>query len=235
MPPSPVLSRGSSASRGYLKRGIDVAIGAVLLIVAVPIIVISALAIRFETEGPAFFRQVRVGRGRRPFTLVKLRTMYHGAERGPAVTLGDDVRITRFGGFLRRTRIDELPQLWNVVRGDMSLVGPRPENPGVVDRYDPAWAPLLEVRPGLTDEATLAFRHEATLLGSELASYERVVLPAKARISLDGVLNKQSVVDDLSVLARTAGTLTGVFRPREHPEFSRVREQLHGGRRTKEA
>jgi lipopolysaccharide/colanic/teichoic acid biosynthesis glycosyltransferase len=225
MPPSPE-SPNRSVARGYLKRGTDLVIGSLLLLLAAPIIVMSAAAIRIDSRGPAFFRQVRIGRGGRPFSILKLRTMRHGSETGSDITVAVDTRVTRAGRYLRHTRIDELPQLWNVVRGDMSLVGPRPEQPRIVADYPPDWAPLLGVRPGLTDEATLAFRNEASLLGHEATSYERVVLPAKARISLDGVLNRQSVVEDLSILARTAGIVTGVFRPKEHPEVVRIRELL---------
>lgn len=224
-----------SAARGYLKRGTDLTIGSLLLVLTAPVILIGAVIVSLDSPGPAFFRQVRIGRGRRPFTLFKLRTMRHGSERGPDITVRNDDRITRTGEFLRRTRIDELPQLWNVVRGDMSLVGPRPEQPRIVDNYHPSWAPLLEVRPGLTDEATLAFREEAALLSAEAdTAYEQVILPAKARIALRGI-QKQSLVYDLSVLLMTAGVLTGVVRPREHPAVTRIRINLAAGRRTQDA
>jgi exopolysaccharide biosynthesis polyprenyl glycosylphosphotransferase len=136
------------------KRAIDVAVAAAALVVAGPLIGLAALAIRLESPGPALFRQVRIGRRGRPFQIVKLRSMWVDAERhGYALATRGDPRITRLGGFLRRSRIDELPQLWNVLRGEMSLVGPRPERPELYDALAdefPLFRRRLAVRPGLT-------------------------------------------------------------------------------------
>lgn len=155
-------------------------------------------------------------------SLYKLRSMRVGAEFGPDITVARDPRVTRVGVFLRRTRIDELPQLWNVVRGDMSLVGPRPEVPGIVKHYDASWEPLLQVRPGMTDEATLAFRDEGTLLGPGGHSYEEDILPAKARLALKGVRSR-SFTYDLSILLRTIGAVTGIASARDHPAVAELR------------
>ena len=111
-----------------MKRMFDVAVGGAFLVGATPVLALASLAIRLESPGPVLFRHTRIGRGGRPFQTLKLRTMVDGAdEKGPAITAAGDARVTRVGRILRRSKLDELPQLWNVVRGDMSLVGPRPE------------------------------------------------------------------------------------------------------------
>ena len=138
-----------------VKRVGDLVGGSLLLILAMPILLLAVVAVRLTSSGPAFFRQPRVGRDQRPFTLLKLRTMHLGAERAGEEILADvdDPRRTPVGGCLRRTGIDEIPQLWNVVRGDMSLVGPRPERPGFVDTYlkqVTGYAERFAVRPGVT-------------------------------------------------------------------------------------
>lgn len=144
------------------KRILDFVLGSAALIVAMPLIVAAAIWIKIDSPGPVFHRAVRVGRGGRKFTFLKLRSMQRDAEElrglllhlnqasGPAFKLHDDPRVTRAGRFLRRTSLDELPQLWHVVRGDMSLVGPRPPFPEEVERYDSWMLKRLAVRPGLT-------------------------------------------------------------------------------------
>ena len=130
-----------------IRRGVDLAVGLLGLVMTSPVVAAAALAVKLDSPGPAFYNGPRVGRGERQFQIHKLRTMRAGAA-GPAVTAGDDVRVTRVGRLLRRTKIDELPQLLNVVKGDMSLVGPRPEHPRYVERYTPEQRRLLTVRPG---------------------------------------------------------------------------------------
>src|SRR6185503_12899225 len=144
------------------KRILDLALGSAALVVALPLIVAVAIWIKIDSPGPVFHRAVRVGRGGRKFTFLKLRSMQRDAEElrglllhlnqasGPAFKLHDDPRVTRAGRFLRRTSLDELPQLWHVVRGDMSLVGPRPPFPEEVERYESWMLKRLAVRPGLT-------------------------------------------------------------------------------------
>jgi lipopolysaccharide/colanic/teichoic acid biosynthesis glycosyltransferase len=127
-----------------------------------------ALGLRRQGAGPVLFRQIRVGRDFRPFQILKFRTMVPGADRmGPGITPGRDPRVTRFGALLRWTKLDELPQLWNVLRGDMSLVGPRPELPQYTRLFEDDFREILRVRPGITDLASLAYRDEAGRLDHE--------------------------------------------------------------------
>lgn len=196
-----------------MNRVVDLALASMGLVASAPLLAGLALAIKLDSPGPVLFRQTRVGRNRRPFSLLKLRTMRVEQPRdAPQVTAAGDPRITRVGALLRRSKLDELPQLWNVLRGEMSFVGPRPEVPRYVERYRPEWRPLLEVRPGLTDEASLRFRDEERLL--ELAqdrdrAYVEVVMPIKLELALAGV-SAASTLHDLGVLARTA---LAVLRP----------------------
>ena len=140
-----------------------------------PVLVAIAVAIWWTDGSPVLFRQTRVGLKGRLFRLRKFRTMIRDAEsKGPAITVDGDSRVTRVGHWLRRYKLDELPQLWNVLIGDMSMVGPRPETPCFVDAGDAHWAEVLSTRPGLTDPATLAFRDEESLWGG--AERSRTVL-----------------------------------------------------------
>ena len=141
-----------------LKRAFDVCFAALLAIATLPVMLLAALAIRLTSRGPVLYRQQRLGKDGRPFTMVKLRTMHVDAERatGPVLASANDPRVTRLGRYLRALRLDELPQLWNVCRGDMSFVGPRPERPEFVRRFErdiPGYAERLKVRPGLTGYA----------------------------------------------------------------------------------
>jgi lipopolysaccharide/colanic/teichoic acid biosynthesis glycosyltransferase len=170
------------------KRLFDL-IGATLaLLLLSPLLLAAALAVKLDTPGPVFYRQERVGRGGVPFLIHKFRTMHHGAG-GPPLTVGDDARITRSGTWLRRTRIDELPQLIDVLLGRMSLVGPRPEVPRYVALYPPALRErVLAVRPGITDPASLAYIDEACLLAAAAdpeREYVEVILPVKLQRSAD--------------------------------------------------
>lgn len=175
------------------------------LIVSAPLILLAALAIWIDDGWPVFFRQERVGwRGRR-FHLWKLRTMRHQA-RGLAVTAGNDDRITKAGAWLRRYKLDELPQFWNVVKGEMSLVGPRPEVPPYVDEASPVWGLVLAQRPGITDLATLLFRDEELLLAAEAdpeRAYRERVLPTKLALNLE-YQRHRSLLTDLKVILLTA-------------------------------
>lgn len=151
-----------SAYRSGGKRVFDLILGSIGLLFALPVIAMAAIAIKLDSPGPVFHRAIRVGRGGRKFTFLKLRSMQVGAEelrglllhlnqaQGPAFKLHNDPRVTRVGKLLRKTSIDELPQLWHVVRGEMSLVGPRPPFPEEVEQYEPWMLKRLSVRPGLT-------------------------------------------------------------------------------------
>ena len=159
------------------------------LVLLSPLFLIVAVWIKLDSEGPVFFRQTRVGRFEKPFRIYKFRTMVVDAEKkGPQLTSGKDPRITRSGEFLRRTKIDELPQLINVVKGEMSLVGPRPEVPKYVEYYpEDARKIIFSLRPGITDYAAILFRNENDILeGSEdpEGTYLKQILPEKITLYL---------------------------------------------------
>jgi len=188
-----------------LKRAIDILVAGLMLIVLFPLLVFCAVLIKWDSTGPVLFRQVRIGRHFHGFQLLKLRTMRDG-ETGPAITLGIDPRITLVGGWLRRWKLDELPQLWNVLRGEMSLVGPRPVIPELAEEFAPDYRHLLRVRPGLTDPATVQDCREAEMLAlvaEPLLYFKTVVTPEKLRLSRD-YLARATVITDFAVMARTA-------------------------------
>src|SRR5512143_2317039 len=166
------------------KRAVDLVLGLLALVVTAPVLLLAMLWVRLDSPGPILFRQERVGRHGRLFRIHKLRTMRvaDSQSAGPAITGHADRRITRAGQWLRRYRIDELPQLIDVLRGDMSLVGPRPEVPRYVEMFRDDYAEILQVRPGITDLASITYRDEATVLGQAAdpeATYVQRVLPAK--------------------------------------------------------
>ncbi|MBM65394.1 MAG: sugar transferase [Myxococcales bacterium] len=196
-----------------LKRALDLALAGGALAVTWPALVAVAAAIKLEDGGSALYVQERVGRFGRPFRLLKFRTMRQRPPEsaGLQITVGDDDRVTRLGRLLRRTRLDELPQLLNVLRGEMSVVGPRPEVPRYVALYDDEQRAVLEARPGLTDPATLAFRGEAELLGSSddpEKTYIEEVMPKKLAMNLD-YLQARDVGTDLSLILQTVLALAG--------------------------
>ncbi|MDR7420623.1 MAG: sugar transferase [Armatimonadota bacterium] len=197
-----VGSRLDAAAR----RLLDVVGSGVALLVLGPLLLAVAAAIRLTSGKPVFFVQERVGRGGVPFGLLKFRTMVVGAPaRGPAVTIGRDPRITRVGHVLRRWKLDELPQFWNVLRGDMSLVGPRPEVPRYVAGYTAEQRRVLEARPGITDPASLAYADEASVLATypdPERAYREIVLPDKLARSL-AYLERRTVWSDLAIMWRT--------------------------------
>jgi lipopolysaccharide/colanic/teichoic acid biosynthesis glycosyltransferase len=195
------------------KRAFDLLVAAVALLLLLPLLLALALWIKLDSPGPVFFRQQRVGRFGVPFAIHKFRTMVADAPaRGLPLTVGDDARITGAGAWLRRTRLDELPQLIDVLQGTMSLVGPRPEVP----RYAAHWPPalrdrLLAVRPGITDPSSLAHLDEAALLAAAAdpeREYIERILPAKARQAAD-YAERATLASDLQVLWRTAALLIG--------------------------
>jgi lipopolysaccharide/colanic/teichoic acid biosynthesis glycosyltransferase len=186
------------------KRLFDLAVCAVATpVVAVPGLLIAA-AVRALYGPPVLHRGRRMGRGGREFEILKFRTMTV-ATGGSAVTAAGDPRVTRLGGWLRRTKLDELPQLVNVLRGEMSLVGPRPEDPRFARHYRDRYAAVLSVRPGITGPAAVRFRHEEELLrgvADPEEHYEAVLLPAKLDLDLDYVRH-HSIRVDLAILADT--------------------------------
>ncbi len=188
-----------------LKRFVDLALATLTLLVMLPVLAVCAVAIKLDSEGPVLFRQTRMGWKHQPFSVVKLRTMYTGCI-GSVYTLGEDVRITPVGRWLRWLKIDELPQLWNVLRGEMSLVGPRPVIPELAMEFFAAYQRLLEVRPGLTDPASLKYFREERVLASAddpLDYFKNVVTPDKLRIS-QAYLDRANVWSDFLVMVRTA-------------------------------
>lgn len=191
------------------KRLFDLVASAVGLVALLPLLLALAVAIRLTSPGPALHHARRVGQAGRAFTLYKLRTMVaDAAAAGPGITAAGDPRITHLGALLRRTKLDELPQLWNVLKGDMSLVGPRPEDPRYVALYSPEQRRTLAVRPGITSLASIKFRHEERLLqGSDWErAYCEEVLPSKLAIELE-YLERRSVILDLYILFATLGAL----------------------------
>ena len=194
------------------KRGFDILAAATLLALTLPVIAAAAVLIKLESDGPAIFSQDRMGRRFVRFRLFKLRTMRIN-RAGKAYTLGDDPRITRIGCWLRRSKIDELPQLWNVLRGDMSLVGPRPVVPELANEFRSAYVQLLAVRPGLTDPASLEYCCENEILsafGSPADAdryFKQVITPNKIRISLQ-YMRKRNLWTDLEMVSQTALMLT---------------------------
>ncbi len=195
-----------------MKRLLDVLLALAALLVLWPLLVALALAVRLDSPGPALFRQERVGLHGRPFRIRKFRTMQAHGAGGPLVTAGGDARITRLGRRLRRHKLDELPQLLDVLQGRMSLVGPRPEVPRFMALYpEDARRAILSVRPGITDPASIAFRDEETLLAAAPDpeyTYIHAIMPIKQRYYLQYV-REHTLGGDLRVLVRTAAALLG--------------------------
>ena len=195
------------------KRTFDTAVAAIGLVVLSPVLGFIALRIKTSSPGPILYRGKRVGLNGETFDMLKFRTMVIDADQiGGSSTPEDDPRVTPVGKMLRRYKLDELPQLINVLKGDMSFVGPRPQVQWAVDLYTPEEREILEVRPGITDEASLRFSNEAEILkGSKDPDkdYIEKIHPEKMRLSLEYVRNR-SFSGDLSIIARTAGT---IFKP----------------------
>ena len=190
-----------------MKRAFDLNVALLGLLALSPVLAVIALAVRLSSPGPVLFRQARVGRDGRDFILLKFRSMTFraGSEAG-SFDAGDASRVTRVGAFLRATKLDELPQLWNVVRGEMALVGPRPEVRKWV-RLDPdRWAEALSVRPGITDPAAILYRDEERILAAAPdpeAEYREVILPRKLAL-YDEYVRTRSFRGDVRILWRTA-------------------------------
>lgn len=171
-----------------MKRTFDVVCGSLGLLLLSPLLLFVSMAIRLDSAGPVLFRGMRVGWNGRPFKIFKFRTMVAGATfSGPAITTRADPRVTRVGRFLRGTKLDELPQLINVLLGDMSLVGPRPEDPKYVAAYTPEQKMILAFRPGITSPASIAYRDESEMLAG--ADWERLyikeIMPRKLAIDME--------------------------------------------------
>lgn len=195
------------------KRLLDFVVAATGLLLLAPLMAVIALAIRMGSPGPVLYRQTRVGLAGKPFKILKFRSMSHAGASGAVfreITVGADPRITRAGAFLRRTKLDELPQLLNVLLGEMSLVGPRPEVPRYVERYPPdARREVLSVRPGITDEASIEFRNESELLARSSdpeLTYVEEILPRKLEHHRQ-YIRSRSLAGDVGIILRTLGRI----------------------------
>lgn len=187
------------------KRLFDILASAIGLVVLSPLFLVIAIAIKITSPGPVFYRALRVGRHGKHFKLFKFRSMVVDADKiGPGITGSDDPRITSIGRLLRRTKLDELPQLINVLHGEMSIVGPRPEDPRYVALYNDEQRQILNVRPGITSPASVKYRdEESRLTGSDWEKhYIAHIMPAKLAIDLDYALNS-SLRRDMSIILTT--------------------------------
>jgi lipopolysaccharide/colanic/teichoic acid biosynthesis glycosyltransferase len=196
-----------------MKRVFDLTISALGLLILGPLFGLVAILIKLDSTGPVFFRQHRVGRAFRPFLILKFRTMVRDApNKGGPITFGEDPRITRIGRFLRKIKIDELPQLINVLKGEMSIVGPRPEVRRYVELFREDYEEILTVRPGLTDLASLKYRDEAAILGSSHdpeEMYVKYILPEKVSLGKEYV-RRSSRIFDLILIFKTLAALSGL-------------------------
>jgi lipopolysaccharide/colanic/teichoic acid biosynthesis glycosyltransferase len=196
------------------KRVLDLLVSAVGLVLFSPVMLILGIWIKLDSKGPVFYRGERVGKDGRSFRMYKFRTMVMEADHiGPAITYREDPRVTNVGKFLRRTKLDELPQLVNVLKGEMSLVGPRPEDPSYVAHYSAQQREVLRVKPGITGLTQLEYRDEASMLEGASADedYLSQIMPEKLRLDLDYTQDR-SLALDIKILWQTAVTL--LFRDR---------------------
>lgn len=190
----------------FLKRGFDLITSTIGFILISPILLIISILIKVTSEGPVLFKQKRVGRYGKEFNILKFRTMVVNAEKlGNQITIGKDSRITKVGAVLRKYKLDELPQLINVIRGDMSLVGPRPEVPKYVNLYNDEQRKVLNVRPGITDYASIEYRDENSILGrvdNPEEYYINVIMPHKINLNMK-YIEKNNVLIDIKIILRT--------------------------------
>jgi len=186
------------------KRLFDIISSCIVLLLLLPLFMVIAIFTKLDSKGPVFFKQKRMGRNFRPFMLFKFRSMVMNApEKGPAITIGGDPRITKIGRFLRKTKLDELPQLINVLNGDMSIVGPRPEVEKYVEMFKDDYKVILQVKPGITDYATIEFRDEEDVLKkfqNPEDGYIKEVLPKKIELYKKYIKDKGFFTDMKLVL-----------------------------------
>ncbi|WP_418223345.1 sugar transferase [Clostridium isatidis] len=189
-----------------IKRIFDFVISLIGIIIISPILIIVAICIKLDSKGNILFLQKRIGKDGKPFNIYKFRTMVNDAEKlGAQITVGKDSRITRVGAFLRKYKIDELPQLFNVLKGDMSLVGPRPEVPRYVKLYTEEERRVLKVRPGITDLASIRYSDENDILGkveNPEEYYINVIMKDKLKLNLE-YIEKSNIVFDIYLIIKT--------------------------------
>src|SRR6202011_3461476 len=208
----PSDSSQESTYRRYGKRIIDASLSFVGVALLCPLFAVVGILVKCTSSGPILYWQERVGWGGKIFRIAKFRSMVVDAEKkGLGITVSGDSRVTRFGAFLRRSKIDEFPQLWNVLTGEMSLVGPRPELPQYVSAYTPEQRLVLQARPGITDPASIRYRHEEAILATSQNPdefYRGVILPDKLAINLQ-YIRDISVYSDIKCVIQT---MTSLFK-----------------------
>lgn len=213
-----------------MKRFFDIVMSAIGLILLSPFLALVAIVVKMTSSGPVFFRQERMGRGGRPFCILKFRTMVQDAPKlGGQITVGDDPRITRIGRLLRKTKLDELPQLLNVLKGDMSLVGPRPEVRKYVEMFRQDYEEILRARPGITDLASIRYRDESTVLATAAdpeEEYVRRVLPEKIQLAHEYV-ERQSLWLDVTIILGTLFRLATDHLPWKKENIRRNQRNVH--------
>ncbi len=215
-----------------IPRIIEAGLAFAVLIASSPLLLLSALLILATSSGPVLFRQQRIGRYGKPFTILKFRSM-RVQNGGPQVTAKGDSRVTAIGRLLRKSKLDELPELWNVVRGDLSLVGPRPEAPRYVNPDNPLWQMVLKTRPGITDPVTLQLRNEEELLQNCNSDPEHFYLETLQPYKLLGYaeyIQRRTWRTDIGVLYRS---VLAVLRPdtAPHPNIEEIEEAVRGSER----
>lgn len=196
----------------FWKRFFDIAVSLLGIIITSPVLIVVSILIKLTSKGPVFFRQERIGKGEKPFRILKFRTMVVNADsQGLKITVGGDKRITGVGKVLRKTKLDELPQLFNVFAGQMSLVGPRPEVAEYVALYTPEQRKVLSVRPGITDYASVCFRDENEILAEAedpQKEYIEHIMPLKLRYNAK-YIEEMGVLTDLKILFMTVYVVLG--------------------------
>jgi lipopolysaccharide/colanic/teichoic acid biosynthesis glycosyltransferase len=201
-----LIDETDCAEDALLPRVFDLALASVGLIITAPLLIVIAILVRLTSAGKVIYRARRIGRGGKPFFMYKFRTMVPDADRnGSLITCRNDPRVTRVGRWLRQGKLDELPEMWNVIRGDMSIVGPRPENPRAVAMFSASQRALLEVRPGITSPATIKYRHEENMLVDPENEYF-ALMQDKLALDLDYVA-RRSFAGDLKIILMTAAAL----------------------------
>ncbi len=202
-----------------LKRGFDILCSLTGIVFLSPLLLYFYLIIKIKDGTPVLFKQERIGRNSRPFMLYKFRSMRLNSEALGQLSLGErDPRVTDIGHFLRKTKMDELPQLFNILKGDMSLVGPRPEVPCYVDMYSDEQKLVLKVRPGLTDAASLKYFNESELLSTAEDPeqfYIKEIMPSKLDLNLKYIASR-SLLKDICIILKTIGRIFSKKEPREH-------------------
>lgn len=212
-------------------RVFDIIIAFIGIIIFLPIFIVIIVLVRISSSAQIFYSQERVGLNGRIFHLYKFRSMVINADQiGTSVTTGGDPRVTKIGRLLRKTKLDELPQLWNVLKSDMSFVGPRPDVPEIIDNYNGEMRRILEVRPGITSNVALYLRNEEDLLSlaeSPDKAYDEIFVPAKIRLAMEHV-NRKSFLFDFGIFIQTVWALTGgkIWPINEHPIINEIKQDI---------